>query len=274
MRFLLFFTATIICLSSPLLASSNTDDDIATLDEIIEETTTVDVVQDFAEMIEPSQIRLDAVKQAALSYGARSGLAKRTSEIRDSLNLRADTLDQIYDFKRLLIPAPSGFLMEPPIISEGENATLIESGGQTAAVADRIFNINRNARIVSTPRNWRAYLEREWGKIEQPPQVLFPRTPEEKRIWVEYLQKGWNEGFEQADEILKADLNKLVADFTGMVRYRRLLTMGIVSAPFAMQVDRGVTGGGDEMRVGDRAIEITGPSQLRTEAFEWQPVSR
>ena len=50
--------------------------------------------------------------------------------------------------------------------------------------------------------------------------------------------------------------------------------MNIVSAPYALQVDRGVTGGGDEMRVGDRAVKITGPSQLKTEAYEWQPVSR
>ena len=164
--------------------------------------------------------------------------------------------------------------MEPPIISEGENATLIESGGQTAAVADKIYNINRNARIVSTPRNWRAYLEREWGQIELPPQVLLPRTNEEKRVWVEYLTKGWAEGTQQADEIFQADLNKLVADYTGMVRYRKLLSMNIVSAPYALQVDRGVTGGGDEMRIGDRAVQITGPSQLMTEGYEWQPVSR
>ena len=274
MKSLFLLTCTIALLSFPALANQNGEDNIATLDDIIEDTTEVEIVEDFTEMIEPSQIRMDAIKQAALSYGARSALAKRTSEIRQTLEARSNTLDRIYDFKRLLIPAPSGFMMEPPIISEGENATLIESGGQTAAIADRIFNINRNARIVSTPRNWRAYLEREWGKVEQPPQVLFPRTDEEKRVWVEYLQKGWEEGLKQADEILQADLNKLVADFTGMVRYRRLLAMGIVSAPYAVQVDRGVTGGGDEMRVGDRAIEITGPSQLRTEAFEWQPVSR
>ena len=164
--------------------------------------------------------------------------------------------------------------MEPPIISEGDNATLIETGGQSAAVADKIFNINRNARIVSTPRTWRAYLEREWGAVAQPPEVLKPRTNAEKKEWVKYLTNGWKEGTAQADEIFQADLNKLVADYTGMIRYRKLLAQGVVSAPYALQVDHGVTGGGDEMRVGDRAVQITGPSVLRTEAYEWQPVSR
>ncbi len=248
---------------------------VQTLAELIDETTQRSLADDFLDDFEqPVEIRLDAIKQAALSYGARAGLAKRTQEIRDSIEQQSAALDRIYDFKRLLIPSASGLLIEPPIISQGENATLIESGGQTAAVADKIFNINRNARIVSTPRNWRAYLEREWGDLALPPQILLPRTNEEKRIWIEHLTIGWNEGLEQADEIFQADLDKLVADYTGMIRYRKLLSQGIVSAPYALQVDRGVTGGGDEMRVGDRAVQITGPSQLMTEAFEWQPVSR
>ncbi len=257
---------------TPLMADDN---DAATLPELIAETTKNDVVENTVDdLVESLDIRRDALKEAASSYGARGGLGKRTEEIRETIEQQAASLDRIYDFKRLLIPAPSGLLIEPPIISEGENATLIETGGQTAAVADKIFNINRNARIVSTPRNWRAYVEREWGEVIMPPQILLPRTAEERKIWVEYLTRGWEEGVKQADEIFQADLDKLVADYSGMIRYRQLLAQGIVSAPYAMQVDRGVTGGGDEMRVGDRAVTITGPSQLMTEAFEWQPVSR
>lgn len=244
------------------------------LSELIAETSYPDPLDDLAETLDDSKIRMDALKEAALSYGARGGLAKRTAEIRESLAQRESNMDRIYDFKRLLIPAPSGLLIEPPIISEGEDATLIESGGQVAAVADRIYNINRNARIVSTARNWRAYLEREWGVVQLPPQVLLPRNDAERETWAKYLSEGWAEGVKQADEIFQADLNKLIADYTGMIRYRKLLAQGIVSAPYALQIDRGVTGGGSEMRVGDRAVQITGPSQLQTEAYEWQAVPR
>jgi len=257
-------------------AQDNNDEDgtTATLPELISKTVNADPLADLAETLAAPEIRIDALREAAISYGARGGLAKRTEQIRESLERKSATMDRIYDFRRLLIPAPSGLLIEPPIISEGEDATLIEAGGQSAAVADKIFNINRNARIVSTARNWRAYLEREWGEVVLPPDVLRPRTDAEKREWVEYLTRGWAEGLRQADEVFQADLNELVADYTGMIRYRKLLAQNIVSAPYALQVDRGVTGGGDEMRVGDRAVQITGPSVLRTEAFEWQPVSR
>ena len=38
--------------------------------------------------------------------------------------------------------------------------------------------------------------------------------------------------------------------------------------------DRGVTGGKDEMRVGDRALRITGPSEFLTGAELWKPADR
>ncbi len=268
-------TLLIFFMPQALMSQTISDESKAkSLQDLAYETLNPDPIADLAELFDSTDIRLQAMREAALSYGARGGLAKRTEEISQTLIKKSSSMDKIYDFKRLLIPAPSGLLIEPPIVSEGEDATLIEAGGQTAAVVDKIYNINRNARIVSTPRNWRAYLERQWGNVEVPPSVLWPRNGEEKRVWLENLEKGWNEGIKQADEIFQADLNNLIADYSGMIRYRKLLAKGIISAPYALHVDRGITGGGDEMRVGDRAVQITGPSQLMTEGVEWQPVSR
>jgi defect-in-organelle-trafficking protein DotC len=220
------------------------------------------------------EIRQEGLREAALSYGARGGLASRTYEIRKTLDEKAAYLDRIYDFKRLLITAPSGLLIEPPVIFEGEDALLIESDGQTAAVADRVYNINVDAKIVAAPRNWRAYLERDWGDVVPPPDVLYPETDQERLVWLAGIRKGWDEGIKQANEVFQADLDRLNSDFKGMIRYRMLLAQGVVTAPYTLQVDRGVTGGGKEMRVGDRALQITGPSELQTGAYEWQPASR
>ena len=43
----------------------------------------------------------------------------------------------------------------------------------------------------------------------------------------------------QANETFQDDLNVLLADFRGMIRYRSLLAQGMVSPPYALQVDRG-----------------------------------
>ncbi len=222
----------------------------------------------------PLDIRRDAIKEAALSYGARAGLSWRTFAIRAELETRARYLDRVFDFRQLLVPAPSGLLIEPPIITESINAMLIDAGGQAAAVSDRIYNITVNAKIVSTARTWHTYLEREWGAVAPPPDILRPETDEEREIWIDLVTTGWEQGILQADEIFSEDLNLLLADFRGMIRYRVLLAQNMISPPYALQVDRGVTGGGTEMRVGDRAIAITGVPEFRTGSEEWQPANR
>lgn len=222
----------------------------------------------------PIDIRRDAMKEAALSYGARGGLAWRTYEIRDEMETRARYMDKVFDFRQLLIPAQSGLLIEPPIISEQLDAMIIDASGQNAAVADQVYNISRNARIVSAPRTWRAYLERHWGDVTPPPDVLRPETKEERAEWIAWVAEGWEEGVDQADDIFQTDLNKLVADYQGMVRYRNLLAQGMVSPPYALQTDRGVTGGGNEMRVGDRALTITAPPELKPQYNQWSPADR
>ena len=222
----------------------------------------------------PLEIRMDAIKEAALSYGARGGLAFRTWHIRQEMEGRAQYLDKVFNFRQLLIPAPSGLLIEPPVISEAMDAMIIDQRGMNAAVADRVLNINQNVRIVSAPRTWRSYLERDWGDTNPPPDILRPATDEERAQWARFIEEGWEMGIEQADDIFQSDLDKLTADYEGMVRYRVLLTQGMVTQPYALQEDRGVTGGGDEMRIGDRGLTITEVPKLQKGYQEWQSVNR
>lgn len=224
----------------------------------------------------PVDIRREALKEAALSYGARGGLAARGFEINAEMKTRASSLDKVFDFRQLLITGPSGFMIEPPIISESLKDLLIEGDGQKAAVSDAIYRINENVKIVSTSRNWRQYLERTWGMIEGPPEVLRPENDDERALWKEMVKRGWDEGYAQADEVFEQDLNRLRSDFEGMVRYRQLLAQGMVSQPFAQQIDRGVTAENKNttMRVGDRAVVITGIPQLIPESQRWQPANR
>jgi defect-in-organelle-trafficking protein DotC len=215
------------------------------------------------------QIRADAIREAALSYGARGGLAHRTFEIQRRLAEYDTSLSKAFDFSRLLIAAPSGLLIESPIVSEAQRAVLVNSGGQAAAVADRVYHINRVARIVTAARNWHLYLERDWGKVEPPPAILLPKTDEEIVAWKAYVKQGWDAGVKQANETFESDIDRMTNDFTGMVRYRELLAQNMISPPYALADDRGVTGGGSEMRVGDRGVTITGQSSLIPTSKKW-----
>lgn len=215
------------------------------------------------------QIRVDALKEAALSYGARGGLAWRTFQIQRRLAENEGNISKIFNFGNLLIAAPSGLMIEPPVVTEAQKAVIVANGGQNAAVADRVYRINRNARIVTAPKNWRAYLERDWGRVEPPPSALVPKNEEELAHWRRQLALGWQEGIRQADDIFQADLDRLNTDYLGMVRYRELLAQGIITPPYATQEDRGVTGGGSEMRIGDHGLVITGPSQFNPKSERW-----
>jgi defect-in-organelle-trafficking protein DotC len=220
------------------------------------------------------QIRADALREAALSYGARGGLASRTFQIQRRLAEYSTSLSRAFNFSRLLIAAPSGLLIEPPVVSEAQRAVLVNAAGQAAAVADRVYRINRVARIVTAARTWQLYLERDWGKVEAPPGLLLPRDDTERAEWREWIKDGWNAGITQAEETFEADLDRLTNDFVGMVRYRELLAQGMISPPYALHEDRGVTGGGAEMRVGDRGVAITGPSALIPRSDQWTPAPR
>jgi len=219
-------------------------------------------------------MRKESQKEAALSYGARGGLAKRNYQIMESMKGFDPSLDRVFDFRALLIKAPSGLLIEPPIVKESSNALIITEGGNEAAVADEIFNINKRAKIVSAPRDWRQYLVQPWAEVPPPPRVLWPRTPEEQASWNSWVAQGWKAGIRQAEEIFEMNTNRLVADYGGMVRYRTLLAQGMISEPYALHEDRGITGDKNEMRVGDRALRITGPSQFLTGAERWKPADR
>lgn len=219
-------------------------------------------------------MRRDAQKEAALSYGARGGLAKRNYQIMERMQDFETVLDQVFNFRALLVKAPSGLLIEPPIIKEAADALIINEGGEEAAVSEKVFNINKKAKIVSAPRDWRHYVLQSWTDLPPPPRVLWPKTPKEQADWSTWVRQGWNAGFEQAEQIFESNVNRLVADYNGMVRYRMLLAQGMISQPYAMQEDRGVTGGKNVMRVGDRALRITGPSQFMTGSDLWKPADR
>lgn len=222
----------------------------------------------------PFDIRREAMREGGLSYGARGGLSWRTFHIRKEMERRASFMDKVYDFRNLMIPAPSGLLIEPPVISESVNALIVEKGGQEAAVADRVYRLNKNARLVSTPRTWRNYLERDWGEVVAPPDVLLPNNAEERKAWIDWIREGWKQGIDQANDVFQEDLNLLMSDYLGMLRYRMLLAQDMISPPYALQVDRGVTGVGNVMRVGDRAVEITGKPGFIIGSERWYPASR
>lgn len=211
------------------------------------------------------RIREMALKETALSLGAQAGLAWRTKYIDQELTKQARHLDTIYDFNSLILEHN----VLPPVLLEGRT-TLNLADAQSIRVSDRTYKVSKQARFITTPPNWRQYLWMDYLKPDYPDISLLPKTKTEKQIWCIYTERGWKNGIEQANTILEESIARVKEDFGGMILYRKLLAMNMVSPPYVSHLDLGVTGDESEMHIDDRVLRITALPKLNINSSEWK----
>lgn len=212
-----------------------------------------------------SKIREMALKETALSLGAQAGLAWRAKGIDEALSKQTRNLDAIYDFNALVLEHN----ILPPVLLEGRT-TLNLADAQSIRVSDRTYKVAKQARFITTPPNWRQYLWLDYSKPDYPDLTLLPKTKAEKQLWCIYTEKGWKQGIEQANIILEENIGRIKEDFAGMILYRKLLAMNMVSPPYVSHLDLGVTGDESEMHIDDRVLRITALPKLNTNSAQWR----
>lgn len=212
----------------------------------------------------PNKIREAALKETALSLGAQAGLALRAKTIDDDLVRHARLLDHVFDFNALILEHN----VLPPVFLEGRH-TLNMADLQTIRVSNRTYRVSKQAHFITTAPNWREYLWMDYQPPELPHVSLLPSTKEERMIWQYYSTKGWEKGIEQANTILEESIARIKEDFNGMILYRKLLAMNMVSPPYVSHTDLGVTGDADEIHIDDRVLRITALPALNTNPDEW-----
>lgn len=211
------------------------------------------------------KIRQMALKETALSLGAQAGLAWRAKTIDEQLTKQTRTLDTIYDFNSLTLEHN----ILPPVLLEGRN-TLNLADAQNIRVSDRTYKVAKQARFITTPPTWRQYLWLDYVKPEFPNYTMLPKTKIEKKIWCDYTAKGWKNGVDQANTILEDNIARIKEDFGGMILYRKLLAMNMVSPPYVSHTDLGVTGDESEIHIDDRVLRITALPGLNVNSSEWR----
>lgn len=214
-----------------------------------------------------SAIRLDGLKQTARGLGSQAGLAWRSRELNILLSAQKRNLDRIFNFNYLIL----NHNVLPPVLVEGKN-TLNLADEFTIRISDHDYQIVQPPRFITTPPNWRSYIWMSYKKPETPNSTLLPQNAEERKVWNMYIQIGWNEGIEQADQIFSSNLNRLHRDYQGMILYRKLLAQHMLTPPYVSQADLGITGDGNDMRINDRILRITAIPQLQADPKVWQPV--
>lgn len=213
------------------------------------------------------ELRIEALQEIGLSIGAQAGLAARAQEINQARIRSSQTLDHIFNFNLLLLPHN----VVPPVLIQAEN-TLNLADSQTLRIADRTYQIIRQAHFVSIPPIWRDYLWLNYSRPEKPVAAFLPKTTEERIIWRRAVKEGWKNGVSQANAIDTANLARLKRDYIGMVLYRKLLRQGMVSKPYVAHTDLGVTGDHDNLRIHDQVLRITASPALQVLPQHWKPV--
>lgn len=211
------------------------------------------------------KIREMALKETALSLGAQSGLAHRAKYIDEQLNEQARNLDKVFNFEALMLD--NNIL--PPVLLEGRN-TLNLPNEQAFRISDRTYKIYKQAHFVTTAPNWRQYLWMDYKKPERPNVTLLPKDKQERQVWDHYVTIGWQNGIEQANTIIADSLSRIKEDYKGMILYRQLLAMNMVSPPYVSHTELGITGDSNEMHIDDRVLRITALPGLNINSKEWR----
>ena len=188
-------------------------------------------------------------------------------EINTTADKFSRELDRVFDFNAMLLPHH----LAPPVLQESR-LSLHLADADSIRLSDRIIEIVRPARFVTTTPRWQDYIQMHYSKPERPNKVMLPETRLERGYWDQYVVVGWHQGIEQANTIFRESLGKLVRDMQGMGLYRSLLAQNMVSPPYVASAKLGITGDADKMRLNDQIMRITARSNLLPgEASKWQP---
>jgi len=223
-------------------------------------------LQQASEASQLNAMRKESLRTTAAQLGTQGGLAWRSEHINESLTKQSELLDQVFNFQQLLLKHS----VLPPVLAQTSNSLNV-TDNDTIRAADHTYSILKPAKFVTVPPTWRDYLWMTFSKPKAPASNLLPRNAIEAHYWNQFFKQGWKEGLIQANTIFAKNLNQLKQDYEGMILYRKLLSMHVVSAPFVSQADLGITGDTHHLRIGDRVLRITSHSQLESPS-NWQPV--
>ncbi len=249
----------------------------------------------------PASIRQVALHEMALSVGMRGGLYARSKELNDFFVNKGNELDKIFNFRSLMLPNnvippvlteavktmdakaneplptdDDSFLLNDNITGKSLAQTKVrvdrsQNNFRTLRLTDRIYKIERQARFGVTIPNWHDYIQLSYTPPTLPETAILPKNSAEQEIWAKGIEDGWKLGLQQADQIVEQNLFLLRRDYLGMVRYRKLLAMNMVSAPYVADRDYGVTGDGDEIKIHDRVLTIAALPALKPDSKSWTP---
>lgn len=208
------------------------------------------------------QARIASVKEAGLTYGFQGGLAYGTHLINQEVRAQSDYLTKTFDFSPLLIDAPYGTKILPPVIVASVNI-YDQVDPNTVVIADKRYHILEPAAFAPVQPLWQTYLIMPWTPAVEPTAKDLPDTEIEHKVWDLAVRKGWVAGEAQALDIFKINDARLERSFIGMVRWNRLVATGRVTTPVIDATMRPVVGDDLTVTINKGEVKISEPARLQ-----------
>lgn len=212
-----------------------------------------------------SPIRAEALRDTALSVGARGGLAFRANQINNLLLKDEKFLLKVFNFQGMILEDN----ILPPVLIEARK-TLTIANNDLIRIADQNYQILKQAKFITAPPVWSDYLLLSYKQPELPDKSLLPRNKGEELVWAKYIDEGWKAGVLQAELIFNENKARLHRDLQGMILYKKLLFQNMVSPPYVAEVDLGITGDKDHLNINDRILRITAFPSLNSNGNQWK----
>lgn len=231
----------------------------------------------FGDATGKDNLRLKAMKEAAVSAGAQNGYLNRMNHLKNALEKGRDDLDSIYDFSVLMMLASekdTELYFLPPVIQESNNVISVSDDSTKLRISGKLYQIHKPERLVTRAPNWRQYLIYDSPmEVSQTHSSLLPKTKKEQELRATWIDQGWEAGTAQAEREMIYRIRQLGKDFIGMTRYMVLLTEGKVTRGVVVKSTEEVTGGGNEMREDEQIIQLAAPASLNPNSSKWRAIN-
>lgn len=202
----------------------------------------------------------DYAKQLAMQSAIRSGAAN----INTVLQKHSRQLDAIYNFQPLMIHSK----VVPPVVTEAVDL-FNQNGDMQIRLTDKVYDIISQAKITSTPPNWRDYLQFSSEEATSYDDDIFmtaaltPKTSLERQIWEKATKEGWQIGMRQANTLLLESLDRLNRDYIGMIRFHQLVAEGRLDMPAISSYELYENTDGARLLIGEKLFQITSLPQFK-----------
>ncbi|MBQ7739218.1 MAG: type IV secretory system conjugative DNA transfer family protein [Desulfovibrionaceae bacterium] len=198
--------------------------------------------------------RNQILSETAKAYGFQAGFSFQYAKLLGEVEQHRAKFGQIFDFRRLLLDNR----VLPPVIRASGQATLLESP-VLAREVEAQYKIVADARIISRPPSFEDYLWAE-TQVLTPSQNIVPKTKAENKLWEKSLAEGFSGGIEHAYSVFEEAMDRLIADYRGILQFKLLAKQGLVSLPILASGEPTVQVGTKVLSVNEKIFRLTMPA--------------